>query len=539
MYSRARPVLLVSLMPTLTLSCGTERPVFDEPTETVIAENRADASATDAGSVIDDADSAVPPASSSNASDNPQSVPTAPPVPNGTASASAGTGDAGRTSDCVAGFVNVNGSCVRPTSSGGRCSVDTECASGHCVSGICCKDDCSPNNNQTCGWTGVCGTDGECRYASRNTRCTDASCANGQMTEAAFCDGDGRCDTSAADKTFCGGHICEGDECATRCSQDSDCLGDGICKAGECTLAECTQSSDCSTVTGLDTDDRSVPALDCQANRCERNAIVAHAIPGCESSVTAEAGTPTRPYCTPQLAVSHALTRPGPKQVILRGSFTSGTVISGDIEILGDESAPARIKDSRPNGETAFNVQGEHDVRFSNLEISDWENGILFEAGRLSLRKVEMHRVTTFVNKPGAGGTITLENVTFTGGTLVRLVGDIVNVDQITTQRVSLVNIVSPEKKCSLQNSEFMGGGQPSAVLTFCNQTEIRDNAFSGATFNSLNIGILGENPTTPVVSNNQFQTYKEFAIECTAGATTFTGNNTFDEPSRATTNCD
>eukprot|EP01065_Artemidia_motanka_P052486 TRINITY_DN9498_c3_g1_i1.p1 TRINITY_DN9498_c3_g1~~TRINITY_DN9498_c3_g1_i1.p1 ORF type:complete len:5055 (+),score=1261.52 TRINITY_DN9498_c3_g1_i1:931-15165(+) len=58
--------------------------------------------------------------------------------------------------DCTEGYVCLNKLCSRQRVAGAHCSIGRECASGHCVDGICCNSACD-KPCQKCTDVGVCG----------------------------------------------------------------------------------------------------------------------------------------------------------------------------------------------------------------------------------------------------------------------------------------------------------------------------------------------------------------------------------------------
>lgn len=143
---------------------------------------------------------------------------------------------------------------------GQTCKADGDCDSGHCASGVCCKDACGgacmacknsltvsladgtcgpvgaglkdPNGGcaaetTACGKTGFCDGKGQCELHGTTTPCGAASCSGGSYTPAATCDGKGAC--SAVTAQDCKGFTCSAaGGCAITCSADTECPG-GYC----------------------------------------------------------------------------------------------------------------------------------------------------------------------------------------------------------------------------------------------------------------------------------------------------------------------
>ena len=128
-----------------------------------------------------------------------------------------------------------------PTANGTACNTATECASGHCVDGVCCESDCSgactscgtasalglcrpapaglPDPRgictdmgaATCGTNGLCDVSGHCAKYPAGTVCAAGSCKNVEMMKgASTCDGAGACHEGTTMK--CSGH-CTGSAC--------------------------------------------------------------------------------------------------------------------------------------------------------------------------------------------------------------------------------------------------------------------------------------------------------------------------------------
>lgn len=117
------------------------------------------------------------------------------------------------------------------SSNGTSCNTATECASGHCVDGVCCESDCTgactscamPGSTglcrpaagglpdprgicadmgaATCGTTGLCDVSGHCAKYPAGVPCSAPSCKNAGMAKAAStCDGAGSCREGATTK---------------------------------------------------------------------------------------------------------------------------------------------------------------------------------------------------------------------------------------------------------------------------------------------------------------------------------------------------
>jgi N-acetylneuraminic acid mutarotase len=162
---------------------------------------------------------------------------------------------------------------------GGTCALDTQCALGHCVDGVCCDTAC----------TGLCaacsaakngGSDGTCGFIQAGSDpdgdCPDDGPASCQRDGA--CDGAGACQVyakgSACGATACVGNVqtgyacngscqsnqsvdctpfrCVGAACTSSCQSDADCAGSAWCSAGKC-VAKTMTGKPCSTGDACDT----------------------------------------------------------------------------------------------------------------------------------------------------------------------------------------------------------------------------------------------------------------------------------------------
>lgn len=152
---------------------------------------------------------------------------------------------------------DASGACKKKD--GQTCGTGGECASGHCVDGVCCNSACSgaceacdgavkgrcdvvagrPRGNRPCASDGSsCGgaCDGVrrevCRFPSPQVGCGTA-CKDGVRTPSA-CDGAGACKVLAAEA--CPGNYACADAatCKTTCAVDGDCRSLFACKAGKC-----------------------------------------------------------------------------------------------------------------------------------------------------------------------------------------------------------------------------------------------------------------------------------------------------------------
>jgi hypothetical protein len=153
-------------------------------------------------------------------------------------------------------------------SDGTACTGDTECASSHCIDGVCCATTCSgcsacsnaltgqadgtcapvtsgTNPHKTCvdetatkpcGNDGTCDGKGMCRQVGKGQTCGQASCSTdgNTLTPAATCDGAGTCVPGTAKD--CTPYQCAITGCAKTCTKQSDCDTGTYCNttAGTC-----------------------------------------------------------------------------------------------------------------------------------------------------------------------------------------------------------------------------------------------------------------------------------------------------------------
>jgi hypothetical protein len=162
---------------------------------------------------------------------------------------------------------------------GRPCGAASQCASGFCSDGVCCKTDCSATC-QTCaaaGSVGSCipadlGTDprqdcqdqgtascqhngfcdgaGACENYPEGVTCQQGGCAGSTLAFAGHCDGLGTCLTLASQT--CAPFACATTgQCKTTCATDADCTAGNTCKNGSCGKnpigASCAANTDCNS----------------------------------------------------------------------------------------------------------------------------------------------------------------------------------------------------------------------------------------------------------------------------------------------------
>ena len=171
-----------------------------------------------------------------------------------------------------------------PAPPGTACTGSRGCRSGFCVEGVCCASactggcqtcsaagavgtcldrawgavprddtDCPLSAPASCGLDGTCDGAGACRLYLGNT-CLAGVCANGAITGAFACDGQGVC-KSGAPALICAPYICDpGTNSCAECQSDSQCSEGRQCQNGLCVVPNggdpgglCSRDSDCIT----------------------------------------------------------------------------------------------------------------------------------------------------------------------------------------------------------------------------------------------------------------------------------------------------
>ena len=162
---------------------------------------------------------------------------------------------------------------------GQTCGAASECASTHCVDGVCCNsacdgtcmacnvptslgtcsaapagtdlhNDCSWQASSTCGNTGTCDGNGACAMYPDGTVCAATYCMAGVVHPASTCNGNGSCE--AASTISCNGFTCDssGTGCETTCNQSTPCMSTHFCSSGQCIEKydaghQCTYDAQC------------------------------------------------------------------------------------------------------------------------------------------------------------------------------------------------------------------------------------------------------------------------------------------------------
>jgi hypothetical protein len=147
---------------------------------------------------------------------------------------------------------------------GARCELPSDCASGHCIGGLCCdsacdqpcascalpgrEGTCSPlpagsadtlnrcadQGPESCGTNGKCDGQGNCARYGAETICRPGRCqSKTDMIAPSRCDGLGTCEAAAV--VPCGPFICRDGGCTSSCQSAGDCAPDATCDAaGSC-----------------------------------------------------------------------------------------------------------------------------------------------------------------------------------------------------------------------------------------------------------------------------------------------------------------
>ncbi len=221
-------------------------------------------------------------------------------------------------SQCVSG-VCLDGLCCKRPTLGVACETDYECdllGGARCVDGYCCDAACEgqceacdvPGREGICvpatgaphGERPACEGDGStcsetcngkdrsaCHPASYGTPCGDVSC-DGHARRAKVCSGAGQCvDALVADP--CVPYTCAAGECRTSCVTEADCASGFTCEDGRCRT---TALPACDGFTSLYFADGTL-ADDCYPYRCKFGASV------CPTSCSPEGSDCAAGACAP------------------------------------------------------------------------------------------------------------------------------------------------------------------------------------------------------------------------------------------------
>jgi hypothetical protein len=117
------------------------------------------------------------------------------------------------------------------------CTGDGECASHHCVDGVCCDSACT-GQCQACDVAGAVGTCSNVGGAPHGTR---PSCAGGLACDATA----GSCKSSCASDADCtsAGYFCDSGKCLAPLATGLPCIKDAACVSGHCVDGTCCESA--------------------------------------------------------------------------------------------------------------------------------------------------------------------------------------------------------------------------------------------------------------------------------------------------------
>jgi MYXO-CTERM domain-containing protein len=170
-------------------------------------------------------------------------------------------------SDCTSGnYCTTSNTCVPKQANGLPCTSVAQCATGHCVDGVCCnqactgtcmgcsaavkgwgtsgdcgfvtvgtdlRNDCTDKGTSSCQTDGMCDGQGACRLYAAGTPCGPTLCQANQVF-GQVCDGSGLCSTNMAG-IDCAPYVCANGACADPCTTGADCLAGYFCSAqGQC-----------------------------------------------------------------------------------------------------------------------------------------------------------------------------------------------------------------------------------------------------------------------------------------------------------------
>ena len=180
--------------------------------------------------------------------------------------------------DCDTGIACVNNTCG-PKQNGQTCTDASECASNHCVDGVCCesactgacrtcalpmmpgkcvavaagnpdvRNICTDQKAASCGTNGKCDGSGGCQKYAVGTQCADETCSGNVYTAPSTCNTSGQC--AAPEGQPCRPYVCNGSKCFTVCSTDAQCLTPNVCQMNSCGPkpdgASCSAASECAS----------------------------------------------------------------------------------------------------------------------------------------------------------------------------------------------------------------------------------------------------------------------------------------------------
>jgi hypothetical protein len=182
---------------------------------------------------------------------------------------------------CGEGYGPPNNPSTVPGSkgNGAPCTAGSECASTHCVEGVCCDMNCAYESCRSClaslkasgpdgvcgpvkegtdphgGCTistdcssgGLCGANGACAPKSAGSACGDTVCQDATTISGSVCDQNAQCVQGTGS---CGAYACGNNVCKFCCASSADCAPSFVCRECACIPplpagAACTSADQC------------------------------------------------------------------------------------------------------------------------------------------------------------------------------------------------------------------------------------------------------------------------------------------------------
>ncbi|HVZ71134.1 MAG TPA: hypothetical protein VHJ20_02060 [Polyangia bacterium] len=178
---------------------------------------------------------------------------------------------------CDTGHACVNGKCG-PKLPGLACMTAAECASNHCVDGVCCDSECTgackscalasapgkctpvakgngdprgvcvDDKVESCGTNGKCDGAGSCQKYPMGSVCAPESCTSNVYHPPSTCNSTGQC--MSTDSIPCSPFTCNGTSCFRACTVNDNCIQpDNFCIMNSCGKkgqgAQCSSSDEC------------------------------------------------------------------------------------------------------------------------------------------------------------------------------------------------------------------------------------------------------------------------------------------------------
>jgi hypothetical protein len=165
-----------------------------------------------------------------------------------------------RHADCLAGYCD-GGTCRPKRDQAATCTMDEQCATGHCVDSVCCAtacaDKCFACNNMgavgtctavadgldpknhcpiqpvySCSNAGGCNGRGGCRLHLAGSPCGPGTCTGFTLFGPSTCDGMGAC--KQGPPKDCTPYVCNGNVCWNACATNDQCRQGHTCKINRC-----------------------------------------------------------------------------------------------------------------------------------------------------------------------------------------------------------------------------------------------------------------------------------------------------------------